>query len=191
MSLEEGMKKIVSLVILSAFLSLPAWAQEKQTEHTLKPSPGQKPPSATIADMAWYAGHWTGEGFGGFNEEIWTPPKDGAMLGMYRMMKDGKPVFYELLTLLEENGSLVIHLKHFNADLSGWEEKDKSLAFPLVAQKDGMLYFDGMTFKPEGKDAVTIYLAIRNHKDGTVREETFRYTRVTPAPGSISSGREK
>ena len=172
------MKKILSLIILTAFLSLTTFAQEKQTEHTLKLSPSQKPPAATIADMAWYAGHWTGEGLGGFNEEIWSPPRNSAMMGMYRMQKDTKIVFYELLTLLEENGSLLLRLKHFNPNLTGWEEKDKTIDFPLVAKKDGMLYFDGMTFKPEGKDAVTVYLAIHSRKDGTVREETFRYTRV-------------
>lgn len=172
------MKKIVSLMVLIGSLSLTAFAQERQTEHTLKLSPGQKPPAATIADMAWYAGHWTGEGLGGFNEEIWSPPRNGAMMGMYRMQKNGKTVFYELLTLLEENGSLVIRLKHFNPNLTGWEEKDKTVEFPLVAKKDGMFYFGGMTFKPEGKDAVAVYLAIHNRKDGTVSEEVFRYTRV-------------
>lgn len=183
------MKNLIKLCLFVTLLSLPTLAQEKQTEHTLKPSPGQKPPVATIADMAWLAGHWTGEGLGGFNEEMWSPPRNGVMMGMYRMTKNDKTVFYELLTLLEENGSLVIRLKHFNPNLTGWEEKDKSVEFPLVAKKDGMLYFDGMTFKPEGKDAVTIYLAIQNRKDGSVREEIFRYTRITAASNSVTSGR--
>ncbi|MEP7336165.1 MAG: DUF6265 family protein [Acidobacteriota bacterium] len=185
------MKTLPGFCLLLVLLSLPVLAQEKQTEHTLKLSPGQKSPAATIADMAWYAGHWTGEGLGGFNEEIWSPPQNGSMMGVYRMMKNGKPVFYELLTLLEENGSLIIRLKHFNPDLTGWEEKEKSIAFPLVAKKDGMLYFDGITFKPEGKDAVTIYLAIENRKEGKVTEAVFRLTRVNPAPNPIPSGVNK
>ena len=68
------------------------------------------------------------------------------MMGMYRMIKDGKPVFYELLLITEENGSLAIKLKHFHADLRGWEERDASVRFPLVAKRDGRIYFDGMTF---------------------------------------------
>lgn len=153
-------------------------AQERQTEHTLKAVPGQRGPAATIADMAWLAGTWHGDGLGGTSEEIWSQPQGGVMMGMYRHMKDGKAVFYELLTLSEVNGSLEIRLKHFHPDLRGWEERDASVTFPLVAKRDGRFYFDGMTFVPDG-DRATIYLAI-GEREGRVREETFRYTRQTP-----------
>ena len=153
-------------------------AQERLTERTFKLKPGARPPAATIADMAWLAGHWTGQALGGTSEEMWSPPAHGTMMGMYRLLRDGKPVFYELLTLVEENGSLVLRLKHFNADLTGWEEKDKSLSFPLVAKEPGAMHFEAMTFRPQGK-TLTVYLAI-GQKDGSVKEETFGYTRVEP-----------
>jgi hypothetical protein len=152
-------------------------AEEAMTANTLRLSADQKPPAATIADMAWYAGRWTGTGLGGWTEEIWSPPRDGTMMGMYRMVKDGKPIFYELLLIAEENGSLAIKLKHFHADLRGWEERDASLRFPLVAKRDGRIYFDGMTFERVGTDRVKVYLAIE-HKDGSVREEIFEYSRA-------------
>src|SRR5689334_13522479 len=110
-----GFQRFFLLVVAAFLSSVPAFAQEKWTEHTLKLSPGQKPVQAMIKEMAWYAGNWIGDGFGGQSEEIWSPPKDGAMMGMYRHLKNGKPVFYELITMLEENGTLVMHLKHFNA----------------------------------------------------------------------------
>src|SRR5262245_8230702 len=91
----------------------PANPADTRTANTLRLAAGEKPAAATIADMAWYAGRWTGSGFGGENEEVWTPPNAGTMLGMYRLVKDGKPVFFELLTILEEQGSLLIRLKHF------------------------------------------------------------------------------
>jgi hypothetical protein len=151
-------------------------ADEAMTANTLRLSPDQKPPAATIADMEWYAGRWTGTGLGGFTEEIWSPPRDGAMMGMYRMIKDGKAIFYELLLIVEENGSLAIKLKHFHSDLRGWEERDVSRRFPLVAKRDGRLYFDGMTFERVSADRVKVYLAIEG-KDGSVREEIFEYSR--------------
>jgi len=61
-------------------------------------------------------------------------------------------------------------------DLRGWEERDESLAFPLVALRDGRIWFEGLTFEPRG-DELTIYLAIRNRETGSLREETFRYRR--------------
>ena len=156
-------------------------AEDKLTANTLRLSPGEKSPPATIADMQWYAGRWTGSGLGGVNEEIWSPPSSGTMMGMYRMTKDGKAMFYELLLIAEEDGSLAVKLKHFHPDLRGWEERDKSLRFPLVAKRDGRVYFDGMTFERLGADRVKVYLAIEDHKsNGPAREETFEYSRAKP-----------
>ena len=75
------------------------------------------------------------------------------MMGMYRLVRDGKPVFYELLTLVEENGTLMLRLKHFHPDLKGWEEKGHTVEFPLVALADGAVHFEGMSFHPRGNDA--------------------------------------
>ena len=172
---------LVPVMIALMLLPATASAQQRLTEHTLDLAPGQTPAPATIADMAWLAGHWTGDGLGGRSEEMWSPPDHGVMMGMYRHIKGDAAVFYELLTLAEEKGSLVIRLKHFNADMTGWEEKDKHVSFPFVAKRDGILYFSGMSFKPTGPDSVTIYLAIENRQDKTVREAEFHYTRVKPA----------
>jgi Domain of unknown function (DUF6265) len=170
---------VAAACVVAALGAASAHAQEKMTERTFKLAKGGKQPAATIADMAWLAGHWTGQALGGTSEEMWSPPAHGTMMGMYRLLKDGKPVFYELLTLVEENGSLVLRLKHFHANLAGWEEKDQSLAFPLVAKEPGAMHFDGMSFHPQGRDGLTVHLAI-GQKDGKVREETFTYKRVEP-----------
>jgi len=169
----------ISLSLALLLVAANTSAEESTTANTLRLSPDQKSPAATIADMEWYAGRWTGSGLGGSNEEVWSPPRNGTMMGMYRMIKDGKPIFYELLLITEENGSLAIKLKHFHADLRGWEERDASVRFPLVAKRDGRIYFDGMTFERIGADRVKVYLAVE-HKDGKVQEETFEYSRAKP-----------
>ena len=176
------MRLIALLLFLASVVLLngvAATAQERVTEHTIKPATGSKPPAATIADMAWLAGHWTGPALGGLSDEVWMPPSHGMMLGMYRLMVDGKPRFFELLTIAEEGGSLMLRLKHFNADLSGWEEKNESVSFPLVAKSGALIQFSGMTFQRDAEDRVTVYLAI-GQRDGSVREEVFRYTRLAP-----------
>jgi hypothetical protein len=93
------------------------------------------------------------------------------------LIKNGQPVFYQLRTLVEENGSLIMRLKHFNPNMTGWEEKDQTVDFPFVAKEKGAYYFNGLSFKPESPGAggaVTIFLAIRSKNDGSVREEVFR-----------------
>jgi hypothetical protein len=169
----------LAVLLMVGLFSLPAFAQERLTEHTLKLSDGKKSPTATIEDMAWLAGHWTGQALGGDSEEIWTSPKHGVMMGMYRLIRSGKPIFYELLTIVEENSSLIIRLKHFNPDLTGWEEKNKTIDFPFVGKTGGVVHFNGMAFHPNGESTMTVFLAIRQ-KDGTISEEAFRYTRVSP-----------
>jgi len=157
-----------------------AQSQEKMPERTLKLGPGAKPTVATMSDMAWLAGHWVGPALGGEAEEIWSPPKGGSMMGMYRLVRDGEVVFYELQTLVEEGDTLVLRLKHFNPDLTGWEEKQKTVDFRLVGIGDGIVQFEGMSFHREGDARLTVYLAIEG-KDGTLHEEAFRYSRVRPA----------
>ena len=164
------------LLALAVAAAASAPAQERNTERTYKLAAGAASPPATIADMAWLAGQWTGPALGGTSDEVWSAPAHGTMMGMYRLLREGKPVFYEFLTIVEEGGSLVLRLKHFHPDLVGWEEKDKSVSFPLVKKEAGAMHFQGMSFHPKGDDLV-VYLAI-GQKDGGAREETFRYKRV-------------
>jgi hypothetical protein len=171
----RGLALALSLVCFAAS----AQDQERMTEHTLKLSPGAKSPQATLADMAWLAGRWVGPALGGEAEEIWSPPEAGSMMGMYRLVRDGKLVFYEFQTLVEERGSLILRLKHFNPNLTGWEEKQKTIDFPLVRVGERIVQFEGMSYHREGDTKLTVYLAIEG-KDGTVHEEAFSYTRAHP-----------
>ena len=154
-----------------------ASAQQQITENTVRLADGAASPPATLGGMAWLAGSWTGEGLGGQVEEIWSPAQAGAMMGMFRLLRDGQTAFYELMTLVEENGSLVLRVKHFNPDLTGWEDKGESVDFALVAVDGDRFLFDGLTFHRRADDAMTIHVVISS-KDGTVREEVFRYARV-------------
>jgi hypothetical protein len=137
-------------------------------------------PPAKIADIGWLQGHWIGKALGGDTEEMWMPPQHGVMVGMYRLIKDGKPVFYELLTFSEEGGSLVLNLKHFEPNLTSWEEKAESRKFALVATAPGVLYFEGMTFIRKDNDNITTYVAIDHN--GKVSEERFDYRRAPVSP---------
>jgi hypothetical protein len=171
------MKKLLLSLGVIFFLATAAFAQEAQTKNTLKLRVGQKGGAAKIADMAWLAGTWRGTGLGGESEEVWSEPREGVMMGMYRMHKDGKPIFYEFLTLSESEGALMMRLKHFHANFVGWEEKDRTVDFPFIRKEGKRMYFDGMTFELVGKDDVNVYLAIGG-KDGSLREEVFQYKRV-------------
>jgi hypothetical protein len=100
------------------------------------------------------------------------------MVGYFRLVKDGKPVFYEIMTLLEHEGSVEMRLKHVNPDMTGWEEKERYVTFRLVKHDATGAYFSGLTFRRVNDDRIEGFLALRNRADGTVREEKFVYRRA-------------
>jgi hypothetical protein len=171
---------LLRLITLLA-LCTPAAAQTAATEHTLALDAHSPPAEATIADVAWLAGTWSGPALGGFAEEIWSEPAAGAMMGVFRLLRDEAVVFYEILTITESDGSLLLRLKHFDADLRGWEERDESVDFRLVHLEPDAAYFDGLTFLRPTPDELHIYVASTDDS-GAVRELPFHLTR--PAGGA-------
>lgn len=134
-------------------------------------------PAATLKDVAWLEGKWTGPGMGGQAEDLWSSPAAGAMPGIFRLVKDGKVVFYELMTLVEVDGSLELRLKHFHPDMKGWEEKDKVPSFPLTHREPGKFRFGAIVFERLGEHELTVTVSIRQ-RDGTVKDEPFRFKRA-------------
>lgn len=170
------MKSLLRIAVALFILCGPAFAQVKNTENTVKLAEGQAGEKATVADMAWLAGYWTGTGLGGVSEEMWSKPNAGVMVGTYRLIKEGKPVFYEMCWIVETEGTIALRLKHFNPDLTGWEEKDKTVDFKFVKADGKRMLFSGLTFERASDNELNIYLALRQ-RDGTVKEEVFRLKR--------------
>jgi hypothetical protein len=171
-----------ALLALSTVLAAtPGMAQEPairpHTSNTLTAPASVPSPPAALRDLAWLAGDWHGTGLGGQTDEAWSAPAGGAMMGMFRLVRDGKVVFYEFLTLVEHEGSLLLKLKHFNPDLTGWEEKANFVTFRLLKTTPDAAYFGGLTFRRAGADRLEIFLALRDSATGTLREERFALTR--------------
>ena len=163
-------KTLVILVLAGAAQgAIQAQTVQGSTPNTLRLADGAPRPAARVADLAWLAGRWTGDGLGGTIEETWSSPDGGSMVGYFRLVKDGKPVFYEIMTLLEVDGSVELRLKHLNPDMTGWEEKKDFVTFRLVKHDETGAYFSGLTFRRVSADVMEGYLALRG-KDGTVSE---------------------
>lgn len=157
------------LVLLALLVAMPAAAQDVRTAE-----PGAAPPRASIEDLAWLIGHWEGEGLGGQSFETISPPVAGQMAGHFQQVKDGKVQFYEIYQFVPVGDSIVLRLKHFNADLTGWEEKDRTVDFPLVAIEEGALYFSGLTMRRVGTDGLESFVRIGS-QDGRIA--SFRFKR--------------
>ena len=159
-------------LLLGVTLAAPALAAE-----TRSASPGAEAPAAALADLSWMVGSWEGEGLGGVVRETYSPPADGQMPGHFRSLKDGKAQFYELVMIAEVGNSLEYRVKHFNPDMTGWEEKAQVVRFPLVAVEKDAWFFNGLTIRRTGPDSATHFVRISG-KDGSSREMSFTYSRV-------------
>lgn len=134
-------------------------------------------PKATLEDIEWLSGRWTGEAFGGTTEELWSPPSGHSMMGAFKLVVDGKANFYEIVTITEEDETLLLRLKHFHSNLKGWEEKDVTRDFKLVKVTPTRVYFDGYTFEKNSANSMTAYVVV-GARDGSQTEEMFPYKRV-------------
>ncbi len=150
---------------------------QSQFQNTIFLKENQKSPKATLEDIKWIAGHWRGEAFGGITEGVWTPPLGGSMMSAFKVVQKNKVSFYEILTIVEENGSLILRLKHFHPDLKGWEEKTETIDFKLVKITPNKVFFNGYTFEKVSDNEINEYVVI--DMGGEKKEMKFNFKGVS------------
>ncbi len=170
------MKRTFLLLSICLLVSISTFGQTKLTENTLRINKDAIGAIGKPSIMDWMIGSWEGEALGGSVREIWTNPGGGAMIGMFSLVKDGKPIFYEFLTFTAEKDILLLKLKHFHPNLVSWEEKEKTTDFRFIKQEANRFYFSGLTFEKVGNDQLHIFLALT--RDGKTHEEFFKMTRL-------------
>lgn len=131
---------------------------------------------ANLANIAWIAGTWHGEAFGGQIEEIWSEPSGGSMMATFKLVVEGQVGFYEIEVIREVGNTLLLQLKHFKANLKGWETKDETVDFPLKYITKDKAVFEGMIFERIGESKMNVYVDVKND-NGEIEELKFEYTR--------------
>lgn len=161
------MRNLLFIILLIASTSCNAQS------NTLKFSENTISPKANLSQVSWIAGHWKGEAFGGITEEIWSPPLGKSMMFSFKLVSDGKVVFYELGGIREVDDTLLFQLKHFGEDFKGWEEKDETIDAKLVKIEDNRAYFHQFTFERISDHEMNIYVVIEDN--GKEEEVKFNY----------------
>jgi hypothetical protein len=129
----------VAVTSFCSIIALPVLAQSVRTEHTFALDDPENRPPATLDEVSWFAGVWSGEAFGGTFEEVWNPPSEGSMVGMFKLMDDEGVSFYELMLFVEEEGSLSFKVRHFNPDFTAWEGKEEVPVLRFIMSDDNAL----------------------------------------------------
>ena len=135
----------LSAPVLAMALSTPAHAQ----------APASIPVAATLADVAFMAGHWIGGEGGDLSEEVWSAPEGDSMLGMWRYVSKGQARIYELLTLTAEGPNVVLRIRHFDPKLVAREDKDRAVELRLVRKGPSEAEFSGSEYDGKGSLRLT------------------------------------
>ena len=114
------MRIVAFMIVLSIVALVPMVTADPSAERTNG--------AFDIEDLAWMEGRWVCRQKGDVLEEIWSAPSGDCMMGMFRWMKDDKVWMYELMTIIADGDEIVFRLKHFDRNMVGWEEKDKSIS---------------------------------------------------------------
>lgn len=166
------MKIHLSLFVVLLLLSSPGIAQQTKQLNNTPPAKG------SLDQLTWLEGHWKGEAFGGTAEEIWSPAQAGTMMFSFRLINNNKVSFYEFGFITQQDETLVLKLKHFGADLTGWEEKDKWVEFKLVDISNETAWFEGFTIEKVSDAEINMYVLIDEEEEAN--EVRFNYHRVNP-----------
>lgn len=147
---------------------------------------GSAPPvKATVDQLAFISGPWTGTLGDRTIEQHWMAPLGTSMLAMYRNVRDGQPGLYELLAIEQDGDGLVLRIKHFapGAGLVGRQEKDAAITHRLVRLSGQTAVFEGtgespnrVIFTRTSPDALTI--RVERLRDGAIAGTDFNYTRI-------------
>lgn len=152
----------------------PIWANADM-KNTLTFQAEQGSPRAKISDVKWLEGYWKGQIWGGQAEELWSGPSAGSMMASFKFAADNEVNFYEIITLFEQDETLVLRLKHFSAELKGWEDKDQYMEFKLVKLADNSAYFDGYTYRLVSPNELHVFVVME--ENGELHETKFVFTR--------------
>ena len=167
------MPKPAKITLLITILAIVAAAQAQQPN----PSP--------LKPLAFLTGRWTSETPAEIQEENWSPIIGDSMTGSFRVIENGKPVFYEYWAVeLDEAGTgkpqPMLKLKHYNAGLKGWEEKDASTKMPLVSSAENDVVFteaDGSVSLHYHREGIKLTCTAHHVKNGKGSDETFTLTK--------------
>ncbi len=71
-------------------------------------------PAATIEQVAWMTGNWAGQLGPNQLEENWISTEGSSIAAMVRMTGGGTTSMFEMITIEEVDGSLVLHIQQWD-----------------------------------------------------------------------------
>jgi hypothetical protein len=141
---------------------------------------GQPARNALLSPLAFLTGRWVSDERTEVQEENWSPVIGSSMTGSFRIVKSGIAVFYEFWVVEVDEDRPVLKLKHFNANLAGWEEKNASTKMPLISRAEGDAVFaeeDGSVSLHYHRIGDALTCTVHHVRNGKSSDEMFRLSK--------------
>ena len=172
--------RIAYFVVCASMCSWVAHAQPQPVAAT------PVPVKATVQQLEWIAGAWSGTLGDRTIEQHWSAPAGNSIVAMYRSIRNNQVTLYELLAIEQEGDAVVLRIKHFapGPGLVGREAKDESVNHTLVRLDGRTAVFQGtggdnpakVTFTNPDPQSLTI--VVERMRDGAPVSTEFKYTRL-------------
>lgn len=126
-------------------------------------------------------GNWRGKIGDDIVDEYWSIMAANTLIGMFRWLKEGEVSFYEFVVIDNIDGKIRLKIKHFNPDLTGWEEKANYIHYVLRDISDSQVIFGSedptekgrLIYERQGEKKLTVILEM-SKSDRTLRFEFDR-----------------
>ena len=137
----------------------------------------KSPEEKGITALGWLAGKWVLESRGSRQEEVWTAPAGGSMIGMMRVTREGKTAQREFNLIEEGPSGVALTLGHVGQDmkfLEGWP-----VTLKMVKCTDSEALFEAgkgsrlksIFYRKTGENEILAGVEI--DRNGTVRKIEF------------------
>ncbi len=132
---------------------------------------------AELTPPDWLEGCWTGTGLGSPAMECWMSSPGGPMTGMFQLLdENGDQIFSEIMLIDTFDDGPALRLKHFDAQLIGWEAADEYVNFAFVEQTPTSLVFNGLEMHLQPSGALFIDVVLGEGED--LQTARFEYVRA-------------
>lgn len=116
------------LALLSAAIGVSSLAQQPEgaaSQPTLPPvetpqTPASNVKPASLADLSWLQGQWSGTWGPRTATQIWSAPRAGVLLGSLQIAENDKTTDVEFFMITQTKSAIEYRLLHFTPSFTAW-----------------------------------------------------------------------
>ena len=138
-------------------------------------------PATPLEALGFLSGTWTGQQGMTLIEEHWSTTQGQAMMGMFRLVSSGTPIFYEFMQIERNPDGIHLRIRHFGPGMTSWQNEKEAMTFQLQDYRPNGATFrrtendEKLTYVKQSGDELIITLS--QLQNGKPAESVFRFKR--------------